>query len=70
MIVQHPGIQPEIAIAAIPDDERVWVPQAPERLVPAAAAQHRDRQLVQPAARAQVRACCRATSIRRGSSAT
>ena len=23
-----PGIQPEIAIAAIPDDERVWVPQA------------------------------------------
>jgi quercetin dioxygenase-like cupin family protein len=29
MIVQHPGIQPEIAIAAIPDDERVWVPQAP-----------------------------------------
>jgi 2,4'-dihydroxyacetophenone dioxygenase len=30
MIVQQPGIQPEIAIAAIPDDERVWVPQAPE----------------------------------------
>ena len=29
MIVQHPGIQPEIAVAAIPDDERVWVPQAP-----------------------------------------
>ena len=29
MIVQLPGIQPEIAIAAIPDDERVWVPQAP-----------------------------------------
>lgn len=29
MITQHPGIQPEIAIAAIPDDERVWVPQAP-----------------------------------------
>ena len=29
MIVQLPGIQPEIAIPAIPDDERVWVPQAP-----------------------------------------
>ena len=23
-------IQPEIAVAAIPDDERVWVPQAPD----------------------------------------
>lgn len=23
------GIRPEIAVAAIPDDERVWVPQAP-----------------------------------------
>jgi quercetin dioxygenase-like cupin family protein len=29
MITQHPGIQPEIAIRAVPDDERVWVPQAP-----------------------------------------
>ena len=29
MIVQLPGIQPEIAMQAIPDDERVWVPQAP-----------------------------------------
>lgn len=29
MIIQLPGIQPEIAVAAIPDDERVWVPQAP-----------------------------------------
>jgi quercetin dioxygenase-like cupin family protein len=29
-IRQLPGIQPEIAIAAIPDDERVWVPQAPK----------------------------------------
>jgi quercetin dioxygenase-like cupin family protein len=29
MIVQHPGIQPEIAIPAIPEDERVWVLQAP-----------------------------------------
>ena len=29
MIVQLPGIQPEIANPAIPDDERVWVPQAP-----------------------------------------
>lgn len=28
MIVQHTGIQPEIAVAAIPADERVWVPQA------------------------------------------
>ncbi len=28
-ILQLPGIQPEIAIPAIPDDERVWVPQAP-----------------------------------------
>lgn len=27
-ILQLPGIQPEIATAAIPDDERVWVPQA------------------------------------------
>ena len=30
MIIQHPGIQGEIAIPAIPDDERVWVPQAPD----------------------------------------
>ena len=30
MIVQMPGIQPEIAVQAIPDDERVWVPQAPD----------------------------------------
>lgn len=29
MIVQLPGIQPEIAVQAIPQDERVWVPQAP-----------------------------------------
>lgn len=29
MIFQLPGIQPEIAVTAIPDDERVWVPQAP-----------------------------------------
>ena len=28
MIVQHPGIQIEIAIQAVPEDERVWVPQA------------------------------------------
>ena len=28
MITQLPGIQPEIAQQAIPDDERVWVPQA------------------------------------------
>lgn len=30
MIVQHHGIQPEIAVQAVPDDERVWVPQAPD----------------------------------------
>lgn len=28
LITQLPGIQPEIAVQAIPDDERVWVPQA------------------------------------------
>ena len=28
VITQLPGIQPEIAVMAIPDDERVWVPQA------------------------------------------
>jgi len=27
-IARVPGIQAEIAIAAVPDDERVWVPQA------------------------------------------
>ena len=30
MITQLPGIRPEIAQKAIPDDERVWVPQAPD----------------------------------------
>jgi 2,4'-dihydroxyacetophenone dioxygenase len=30
MITQHPGIQPEIAVRAVPEDERVWVPQASE----------------------------------------
>jgi 2,4'-dihydroxyacetophenone dioxygenase len=29
MILQLPGVRPEIAQQAIPDDERVWVPQAP-----------------------------------------
>lgn len=29
-IVQQPGIQAEISVQAIPDDERVWVPQAPD----------------------------------------
>jgi quercetin dioxygenase-like cupin family protein len=29
-ITQHPGIRDEIAITAIPEDERVWVPQAPD----------------------------------------
>lgn len=28
-MMQASGIQAEIAIAAIPDDERIWVPQAP-----------------------------------------
>src|SRR5215467_9623626 len=27
-ILPTPGIKPEIAIGAVPDDERVWVPQA------------------------------------------
>ena len=27
---QIDGIQPEIAVQAVPDDERVWVPQAPD----------------------------------------
>ncbi len=30
MIVSATGIVPELAIAAMPDDERVWVPQAPD----------------------------------------
>ena len=30
LIVRSHGIKPEIAIDAIPDDERVWVPQAPD----------------------------------------
>jgi 2,4'-dihydroxyacetophenone dioxygenase len=30
VIVQQAGIQPEIAQQAIPNDERVWVPQAPD----------------------------------------
>jgi quercetin dioxygenase-like cupin family protein len=29
-ILASPGIVPEIAVAAIPGDERVWVPQAPD----------------------------------------
>jgi quercetin dioxygenase-like cupin family protein len=29
-ILPAKGIVPELAIAAIPDDERVWVPQAPD----------------------------------------
>jgi 2,4'-dihydroxyacetophenone dioxygenase len=29
-ILPSPGITPELAVAAIPDDERVWVPQASE----------------------------------------
>jgi quercetin dioxygenase-like cupin family protein len=30
MIQQLPGVRPEIAMQAIPGDERVWVPQAPD----------------------------------------
>ncbi len=30
VVLPSAGIQPEIAVAAIPDDERVWVPQAPD----------------------------------------
>jgi quercetin dioxygenase-like cupin family protein len=30
MIIQQAGIQPEIAVQAVPEDERVWVPQAPD----------------------------------------
>ena len=30
LILPTPGIQPEIAVGAMPDDERVWVPQAPD----------------------------------------
>jgi quercetin dioxygenase-like cupin family protein len=30
MILPSTGIQPEIVAHAIPDDERVWVPQAPD----------------------------------------
>ena len=29
-ITQIPGIKPEISVPAIPEDERVWVPQAPQ----------------------------------------
>jgi 2,4'-dihydroxyacetophenone dioxygenase len=29
-IAASPGIRPEIAVQAIPDDERIWVPQAPD----------------------------------------
>ena len=30
VVGRSPDIRPEIALAAIPDDERVWVPQAPD----------------------------------------
>jgi len=30
LILPTAGIQPEIAVAALPDDERAWVPQAPD----------------------------------------
>jgi len=30
LVLRAAGIQPEIAVAAVPDDERVWVPQAPD----------------------------------------
>ncbi|MDX3904366.1 MAG: 2,4'-dihydroxyacetophenone dioxygenase family protein [Pigmentiphaga sp.] len=28
-VTQHPGITPEVVVDGIPEDERVWVPQAP-----------------------------------------
>jgi len=30
LVMRGAGIVPEIAVAAVPDDERVWVPQAPD----------------------------------------
>ena len=30
VVGRSPDIRPEIALAALPDDERVWVPQAPD----------------------------------------
>ena len=30
LVLRAAGLQPEIAVAAVPDDERVWVPQAPD----------------------------------------
>ena len=30
LILPAHGLQPELAVAALPDDERVWVPQAPD----------------------------------------
>ena len=53
MIVQLPGIQPEIADPGHSRRRARLGAAGAGRLVPPAAAQHRDRQLVQPAARAQ-----------------
>ena len=55
MIVQLPGIQPEIAVPAHSRRRARLGAAGARRLVPAAAAQHRHRRLVQPAARAQER---------------
>ena len=41
----------QIVTQAVPDDERIWVPTSPERLVPAADAEHIEWPMVQPAAR-------------------
>ena len=30
MLTPALGIRPEIAVRALPDDERIWVPQAPD----------------------------------------
>jgi len=68
-IVAARGIRPEIAVQAIPDDERVWVPQAPDvwfrplllNTSPAAGA---------TCCGCAARACCRAIDIRCSSSAT
>ena len=54
-VLPSAGIQPEIAMQAIPDDERVWVPQAQDVWFRPLLLNTVHRQLVQPAARAQER---------------
>ena len=61
---------PKSRSRAIPDDERVWVPQAPDVWFRPLLLNTVTRRLVQPAARAQKSACCSGTAIRWPSSAT